>query len=104
MTSPTPPCHVVHNVERQRFETEVEGQLAFASYVREGPRVVFDHTYVPDALRGRGMAATVTRAALDEARRQRWTIVPRCSFVAGFIERNAEFAALVDRTEPSTEP
>ena len=29
------------------------------------------------------------------------TAVPRCSFVAAFIERNPEFAELVDQSHPS---
>jgi hypothetical protein len=45
------------------------------------------------------MATTLVRAALREARQRRWKIVPRCSYVAGFIERNPEFADLVERQE-----
>ena len=63
----------------------------------KGARVVFDHTLVPDELRGRGIAAKLACAALTEARQQRWRIVPRCSYVAAFIKRHPEFANLVDR-------
>jgi predicted GNAT family acetyltransferase len=94
MISKTSPFPVIHNVNLGRFEMQVDCYLAFASYTREGDRVIFDHTFVPDALRGRGVAGTLIRAALDEARHQRWRIVPRCSFVAGFIGRNPEFADL----------
>ena len=97
MISKTSPFPVINNVNHQRFEAEVDGQLAFASYIRESDRVIFDHTFVPDLLCGKGVAATLVRAALDEARQQRWRIVPRCSFVAGFIERNPEFSDLVDQ-------
>lgn len=88
---------VMHNADLQRFEMQTEGHLAFTSYTPEGDRVIFEHTDVPDALRGRGVAAILVRAALDEARHRHWKIVPRCSFVAGFIERNPEFADVVDR-------
>ncbi|HEY5913302.1 MAG TPA: N-acetyltransferase, partial [Verrucomicrobiae bacterium] len=37
---------------------------AFLSYTREGGRVVLDHTFVPEELRGRGTAAALARAAL----------------------------------------
>ena len=56
--------------------------LAFLSYAYEDNAVVMDHTYVPAEFRGRGVATTLVRAALDEARRRNWRIVPRCSFVA----------------------
>lgn len=89
----------MHNSPLQRFELQAEGGLAFASYVREGSRVIFDHTYVPDAFRGKGVAAMLVRVALEEARQQHWKIIPRCSYVAAFIERNPVYADLVDRRE-----
>jgi len=86
---------VTHDSDRHRFELRaVAGPPAFLSYTREGDRVVFAHTEVPLALRGRGLAAVLARAALKEARRQGWVIVPRCEYVASFIGRNPEFADL----------
>ena len=70
-------------------------ELALMSYSRDGGRVVFDHTYVPEQFRGKGVAAALVRAALNEAREQHWQIVPQCSYVAAFIERHPEFASLV---------
>ena len=37
-------------------------------------RQILDHTFVPDELRGRGIAAALARKALDEARQRRWTV------------------------------
>jgi hypothetical protein len=90
---------VVHNFTAQRFELLVEGQTAFCRYSNDGNQIIFDHTYVPNAFRGKGVGANLVRAALDEVRRQHWKIVPRCSFVAAFIEQNPEYADLVDRQE-----
>lgn len=92
---------VTHNATIQRFETRAgDGPLSFLSYTFEGDCVVFDHTFVPDELRGRGIAAKLARAALEEARQRRWKVVPRCSYVAAFIKRHPEFAHLVDRELP----
>lgn len=85
---------VTHNAEQQRFELQT-APPAFLSYTREGNRVIMDHTYVPDELRGRGLAADLVRAALTEARQQHWSVVPACSYVAAFIDRHPEFADLV---------
>ena len=73
----------------------MDGELAFVSYTHDGACVAFDHTYVPDRFRGKGVAAALVRAALNEARDQHWKIVPQCSYVAAFIERHPEFAGLV---------
>ena len=99
MNADPPQPVVLHNLADQRFETRVEGSLSFLSYSREGDRCLLDHTFVPDELRGRGGAATLVRAALDEARRQHWRIVPRCSYVASFMQRYREFDDLLDLPE-----
>jgi predicted GNAT family acetyltransferase len=96
MTSEPSSLPVTHNTGLQRFEARAEGLTAFLSYTREGAAVVMDHTYVPAEFRGRGVGATLVRAALDEARFMNWTIGPRCSFVAAFIARNPAYADLVD--------
>nr|WP_272873718.1 GNAT family N-acetyltransferase [Candidatus Accumulibacter phosphatis] len=91
---------VTHNLARQRFEAQAgESASAFLSYRVEGERVILEHTFVPDALRGQGIAADLVRVALDEARQRHWKIVPRCSYVASFIECHPECADLVDRRE-----
>jgi predicted GNAT family acetyltransferase len=89
---------MTHNEINQRFEIRAGDEpVSFLSYIFEGDCVVFDHTFVPVALRGRGLAEKLVRAALKEARQRRWRIVPRCSYVAAFIKRNPEFADLVNR-------
>ena len=87
---------VKHNPKSQRFETNFDGQSAYLSYSFQGDSVCFDHTFVPEDLRGRGVASALVRKGLEEARRQHWKIVPRCSFVAAFLERHPEFAELVN--------
>lgn len=86
---------VEHNEAAQRFEATVEGRLAVAEYERDGDAIVFTHTGVPAALRRRGIASELARAALETARAQRLTVVPRCPFVAGYIARHPEYADLV---------
>lgn len=97
-TAPTTTLAVTHNAKLQQFEAQIgDAPLAFLHYMHEGERIILDHTFVPDELRGRGVAANLTRAALNEARKLRWKVVPRCAYVAKFIERNPEFADLVER-------
>ncbi len=86
---------VTRNHALRRFEMRVDGEVATLSYTQGKDSVSFDHTDVPEALRGKGVATALVRAALQEARRQHWTVVPRCPVVAGFIMRNPDFADLV---------
>jgi uncharacterized protein len=87
---------VEHDEASGRFTLTVDGHLAHADYVLEGDRMIYTHTFVPPALRGRGLAEKLVRAALAEARNRRWRVVPACSYVSAFIQRHLEFRALLD--------
>lgn len=85
----------VKNELMQRFELDIEGKTAFLEYRAQGPEVLaFTHTFVPPELRGRNLAAILTRYALEDARRQGKKVAPLCSYVAVFMERYNEFQAL----------
>ena len=87
--------NVRHNAATSRYEIEVDGHLSVAEYELDGPRMIFTHTLVPAELRGRGIAEKLVRAALDDARAAGRRVVPQCSYVARFIERNQEYQPLV---------
>lgn len=86
---------VEDNEAARRFEARVDGQLAIAAYRRAGETIVFTHTEVPDALAGRGIGSRLAHTALEQARAQGLAVVPRCPFIASYIRRHPEYAALV---------
>jgi predicted GNAT family acetyltransferase len=94
-----PPTSVRHNEAEHRFEIWIDGLLALLSYRQEGDRLTIEHTFVPEKLRGHGVAASLASAALGEARTRRWTVIPRCSYVAAYIKRQPQFADLLDLPE-----
>ena len=55
----------------------------------------FHSTFVDPALRGRGLAAEVVRAALDDARARGKRVIPSCSYVRTFVRRHPEYRDLV---------
>jgi predicted GNAT family acetyltransferase len=59
---------VQHNEAANRFEAEVNGQLAVAEYIRAGEQIIFTHTEVPEELEGQGVASQLISTALDHAR------------------------------------
>ena len=79
-----------------RWEARVDGVLAGAAAYQRGDGVVtFTHTVVEDAYEGRGVGSALARAALDDAREQGLAVVPRCPFIAGWIEHHPAYADLV---------
>ena len=85
-----------HEPAARRFATEVEGATAFISYRERKGRVLdFDHTSVPIASRGGGIASQLTAHALRYARDGGYKVVPSCPFVAAYIERHPEYRELL---------
>ncbi|GAA0323117.1 GNAT family N-acetyltransferase [Psychrobacter aestuarii] len=85
---------ITHNLNKHRFETEVDGTLAYISYQIQGERLVYDHTIVPDAIGGRGIGSALVAHALDYARSENKKVVPQCPFVASYIEKHPEYKDL----------
>jgi predicted GNAT family acetyltransferase len=97
--STSDPAHtasVRDNPEQQRFEMETAAGLAVAEYRRDGDTLVIFHTEVPAALRGQGMGDKLVRGLLDDVRRRRLKIVPRCWFFREFVTGNPEYGDLIE--------
>lgn len=86
---------IVHDTGAHQFRVEVEGHRGVSDYVLHDGVMTITHTEVPPAIGGRGIAAELTRAALDTARREGWRVVPACSYAAAFIRRHPGFADLL---------
>lgn len=80
-----------HNLAARRFEYQQDGLLCVMDYVLDGKTAAFTHTGVPPALEGRGIAADLVRCALETARQQGWQVLPRCSYVAAYLQRHPEY-------------
>ena len=89
---------VVDQPDESRFAVLVDGDHAGSAYYeRRDDRVLFTHTEVDDAYEGRGVGSALARGALDAVRSRGQKAVPLCEFIAGYIDRHAEYADLVDR-------
>lgn len=96
MTSNNPsPASIEHDAGAHRFQTTVDGALAVLDYELRDGVMVITHTVVPEAIGGRGIAAQLTRFALDHARAAGWKVVPACSYAAAFLQRHGEYADLL---------
>jgi predicted GNAT family acetyltransferase len=71
------------------------GAVAFVEYQRDGDRTVLIHTEVPEAMAGQGIGSRLVRGVLDQLRAGGGTVVPRCEFVAAYIERHPEYRDLL---------
>jgi len=87
---------IVLNTDEERVEIRVDEHVALLACRLRGTVLSLNHTEVPAALRGKGLAEALARAALAYARAHAMTVNPYCPFVATFIRRHPEHQSLVD--------
>jgi predicted GNAT family acetyltransferase len=54
------------------------------------------HVRVPDPIAGRGIAGDLTAAALAEARREGWRVVPQCPYADAYMRRHPQWSDLLE--------
>jgi predicted GNAT family acetyltransferase len=86
---------VIDNAQAQRFEVHLDGETAVLEYRLRDDALWLIHTEVPHAIEGHGVAAALTRYALDNARARGLKVVPRCEYVKAWLQRHPEYADLV---------
>lgn len=87
-----------HDRAAHRFIADVDGGEAFLSYEPTGgDRLDFEHTFVPESARHRGVGAKIVLHALDYAREQGAAVIPTCPFVRRVLDEHDEYASLIAR-------
>ena len=84
------PLTIVHDANRHRFESTLDGDTARAEYVVSRGVLHIRHTEVPAAFQGRGVAASLVRAVIAHARERGLRVVPDCPYARSYMERHAD--------------
>ncbi len=87
---------VIHEKENKRFIIYTDGGEAYVEYRLDNNEMDLYHTFTNPALRGKGLAALVARAALEFAKENNLKVIPTCPYIQTFISRNVEFKNLVE--------
>lgn len=79
-----------HDRQNHLFEALIEGHRAYLAYMDLGKQTLdIYRTFVPDELRGRGIAGLLTEEALAFAQQEGYTIIPSCSYVEAYLKKNS---------------
>ena len=65
-----------------------------ADYRDTGDALVFPHTEIDPAHRGKGLGEILVRAAMDDVKALGRTVVPTCWFVREFLDAHPDYADL----------
>ena len=83
------------NTDLNRFELEVEGNIAFLEYKRSRDWLFLIHTEVPESMEGKGVGSAIIQKTLQYAKDNNYKIVPICPFVQSFLKRHPEWNEIV---------
>ena len=86
--------NVRDNTERNRFELDADGHIAFSNYKRSDGLLTILHTEVPKELEGRGIGSALVRGLLEIARAQGLKVHAVCPFVKSYLDRHPEYSDL----------
>jgi predicted GNAT family acetyltransferase len=89
------PDTVRDNPTLNRFELDLDGQMAVAYYQLAPGVITFRHTEVPQALSGHGIGSKLVRGALEATRARGLKVVAKCPFVAAYMAKHPEFNDLL---------
>jgi predicted GNAT family acetyltransferase len=82
---------VTDAAERKRYEAHLDGELAgVLEYAVKHDRLALIHTEVRPEFEGHGVAAAITRFALDDARRRSLRVIVLCPYVRRYLETHPE--------------
>ena len=83
------------NKAQNRFELDIDGQMAFANYHKTPSAIIITHTETPHALRGRGIASELVKGALELIRADGHKVVAGCGFVVDYLRKHPQYADMV---------
>ncbi len=81
---------VIDNAAHNRFELEENGELAFASYRKNGDVYTIPHVKAAMALRGKGTAGRLMEGIAGLARENKFKIAPTCPYAVVWFRRHPQ--------------
>lgn len=82
---------IVDNKDRQRYEASLDGEYAYIEYRWHENELVLMHTFVPEALRGRGIADKLAHHVLEYVKAENLRARIYCTFLRTYLKRNPEY-------------
>jgi uncharacterized protein len=96
---------IVDEVAGRFYELRVNGEFAgLVVYEPFGSRRVLTHTTIQPEFRGRGLSWRMMSGVLDDLQDKGMTMTNTCPIVDRFIQKNPQYAGLLDADRPGTWP
>ena len=91
--------NIQHNKEAKQFYALVEGKTCKLDYSTSdnGKVLDFRYTFVPEELRGRGIAEEIVKHAMDYAKDNHCNVITSCSYVKHFADSHPEYQHVIKK-------
>lgn len=77
-----------HDPDDHKFAVTIKGEYSYLAYMNLGKQTLDVYrTYVPENLRGQGIAAALVERVLQYAEEHGYTIIPSCSYMEHYLKR-----------------
>jgi len=86
-----------NNTEKSKFELEVDGHLAYASYKIESGVLFIKHVEAAPELRGKGAAGHLMKKIMEFVISKKLKVKPICGYANAWIRKHKEFHALLSQ-------
>jgi predicted GNAT family acetyltransferase len=71
---------------------DIENILAEITFVPTGAdKIIIDHTYVSDSLKGQGIGQQLVKSVAEYARQENKKIIPSCPFAKRIMTKDEEY-------------
>ncbi len=79
---------VIDNTGANRFELDIDGEVAHADYRVTGDVLYIDYVEAPPVLRGTGAASRLMEGVMAAAAEKGYSVVPVCGYAAAWMRRH----------------
>lgn len=88
---------LVKNEKENRFEMNVDGNIAIIVYKEYPGKIALLHTEAPPALEGKGAATAIIEKTLDYIEKNKLKLIPLCPLVVAYLKRHPEWNRLTEK-------
>lgn len=88
----------INNEKTLRFEIHEGEEVAYLEYLYYKNDIALMHTFVPEALNGKGIASALAHSALEWARAHKKGVMVYCPFVAAYLKKHPEYNDIIDKS------
>ena len=82
---------ITHSKETHRFEINAGEDTAYVEYTLHDDNLDIEHTFVPKAWEGQGLAGALVKAAYDYALANNLKPVGTCTYAVAWLKRHPEY-------------